>query len=179
MPTVRSSRDRGQLTVDFVVGVAVFVVAVAVVVAVVPGLFEPYDDAETTVVVDRVADDLTGDLLAASPSAPPGVLNESCTVAFFTGSGASGCAFDASDPLTERFGVAGTYRVNVTVAWNETGDEDVETLCGDGGTVSACGTETLAAGPPVPANRRSIGTATRVATVGDRPVLLKVRVWSS
>lgn len=172
--------ERGQTAVDLIVGVSVFVVAVTVVVGFAPQLFEPYDDAETTVVADRVADDLVGDLLDSAEAAEPGGLNESCTAEFFGVNGSnSGCSF--APTLTDRFGVDSTYRINVTVEWNVTGDQDTEILCytASNESVHRCGAAQLAVGPTVPDGQRSVATATRLVRVDDRPVLLKIRVWSS
>ena len=75
---------RGQTTLDFAVGVSIFLVVVAFVVAFVPTMLEPFEQSaqEETAVADRLADQLATDLLAENVSEPY-VLDRECTVVFF------------------------------------------------------------------------------------------------
>jgi hypothetical protein len=75
---------RGQTTLDFAVGVSIFLVVVAFVVAFVPTMLQPFEGSaqEETAAADRIADDLSTDVLVADV-ADPHVLDRGCVVAFF------------------------------------------------------------------------------------------------
>lgn len=111
--------DRGQTVIDFAVGAGVFLIAVGIVFAFVPTMFEPFSTAagSSPVVADRTADHLTGSMVAADP-ASPSVLSAACTAAFFgsneTLGNAADCGFNASNATTDLLGV-GDRDVNVTV----------------------------------------------------------------
>lgn len=170
-----AGRSRGQTMPDFVVAVGIFILALAFVVAFTPQLLAPHGGAETALVADRAAADLTGTHLAGDA---PGTLNATCTLAFFTGSGGSGCPFDPSRSVTEQLGVQTWYAVNVTLRRNVTGGPRAEVLCGDGGTVGPCGTTRLARGPALPDRGRSVATARRAVAVGGNRAILEVNVWT-
>lgn len=89
---------RAQTPIDFAVGAGVFLLSLAFVIAFVPTLFDPFTAAETAspVVSDRIAAEIAGDLLAASP-AEPGVLSPACTVAFFENGEGNATLADAAD----------------------------------------------------------------------------------
>jgi hypothetical protein len=172
-----ASRSRGQTNIDFVVGIVVFLLAVSFVVAAVPQLLAPYENQETPVVAERVASTLADSLLVDGDE--PGTLDTECTGVFFDVPGATGCSFGGAT-LTERVGVEPTYRVNVTLRWNVTGDASPEVLCYNGGDVGACATgasDQLAVGPPASGAQRSVASERRTVVVADRPATLQVRVW--
>ena len=110
--------NRAQTVIDFGVGAGVFIIAVGIVFAFVPTLFEPFATAagSSPVVVDRTANHLTGSLLAADP-ATPSMLSAACTAAFFGGNESLGdaadCGFNTADPTGDILGV--DREVNVTV----------------------------------------------------------------
>lgn len=166
---------RGQTNVDFALGIFVFFVALSFVVAATPQLLAPYENQETPTVAERVESTLAESLLAAGGDSSR--LDVGCTGAFFNASPSSDCAFESAESLTDRVGVERTYRVNVTLRWNVTGDADAEVLCYDGGDVGACGTGPLAVGPSVPREHRSVAAERRTVLVGDQPAVLEVRVW--
>lgn len=168
------SDDRGQIYVDFLVGIVLFLVAMTFVLGFLPHLLAPYDDQATPVVADRAAAGLGDALLVGDED--PGVLDVDCVDAFFL-DGTADCGFDASDSVADRVGVDGTYRVNVSLTWNVTGDADPEVLCFNGGDVGACGTDPLTAGPPVPDDHRAVAIERRTVAVDGRPATLEVRVW--
>ena len=113
-----SRTNRAQTVIDFGVGAGVFIIAVGIVFAFVPTLFEPFSTAagSSPVVVDRTADHLTGSLLAADP-ATPSVLSAACTAAFFGENESLGdaadCGFDPTASTDDLLGV--DKQVNVTV----------------------------------------------------------------
>jgi hypothetical protein len=100
---------RAQTPIDFAVGAGVFLLTLAFVIAFVPSVFDPFSGAATasTVVSDRVAAGLVGDLLAASPT-EPGVLSPACTAAFFEGDDAlatDDCPDGIDDDAAAQFGL--------------------------------------------------------------------------
>lgn len=78
-----AGRDRAQTTLDFAVGMSIFLLTVAFVFTFAPNIAEPFSDSgtENTVVADRVASQLVAGTLA-SPDRPY-VLDKACTMAFF------------------------------------------------------------------------------------------------
>lgn len=168
------SADRGQTMLDFVVAIGLFLLTIAFVVAFVPHLTAPYGHQDQPAVAERAASELSANLLAGEA---PSVLEEACTVAFLTSTGGSACPFDTADPLTTRLGVGDRYRVNVTLERNVTGDAATEVLCANGGSIGACGSGRLAAGPDVPADRRSLARSRRAVSVDGIDAVLEVTVW--
>jgi len=159
---------RGQTSIDFVVGMSVFLLTVAFVVAFLPGVFEPFtaSGAGDTLASDRTAS-LLAERLLADP-ANPSVVDPACAAEFFDAmgdgaGGVAGCQFttDAAD-LDAALGLGPTTRVNVTI------EED--------GTVESTGGVTLAAGPEPP-EAESVVVSRRVVLLGDSDRDLYVRVW--
>lgn len=74
---------RGQTTMDFAVGVSVFVLVTVFVLTFSTGIVQPFSDTgqENTVVADRIADTLVGGMLG-DPDRPY-LLDKECTIAFF------------------------------------------------------------------------------------------------
>lgn len=75
---------RGQTTLDFAVGVSIFLVVVAFVVAFVPTMLDPFEGGaqEETAAADRLAGELATDILVEDAETPY-VLDRGCVVAFF------------------------------------------------------------------------------------------------
>ena len=175
-----ATTDRAQTTLDFMIGAGVFLLTVAFVLGVIPGMIDPFNESqETTLVADRLATQVSEGMLAEPDQ--PTILNETCMNAFFNdslGSGA-GCpvSFDAGeDDLSARLGVDGRYSVNVSIERNTTGGPGFDILYTDGETVGATGHTRLAAGrnPPVTS---SVVVASRTAFVDGKDVRVVVRVW--
>ncbi len=78
-----AGRDRAQTTLDFAVGMSIFLLTVAFVFTFAPNIAEPFSDSgtENTVVADRAASQLVAGTLA-DPDRPY-VLDKACTIAFF------------------------------------------------------------------------------------------------
>lgn len=162
--------ERGQTTLDFAVGVSVFLGVVAFAFAFAPTMFAPFDSdtGVNSVIADRSADRLAADALATSPD-DPSVLDGDCTRSFFDGSVPADCRYATTD-LGDALGVDATTRVNVTIE----DDSGVRTL---GGT-------RLAAGDPT-TTTADVVVARRVVLLpgGDDPTFdrernrLLVRVW--
>ena len=170
MTAVRSAwpdSPRAQTTLDFAIGAGVFLVAIAFVVAFVPGMFVPFDADTGTITADRVADSAAKDLLG-DPAAP-GELNTACTVRFFEQMNEddpaaewADCRFDedASTPGAV-FGV--DDRLNITI-------EELD------GTVIERNEQLLAAGGD-PAAAESVSTVRRTVLFDGESKRLVVRVW--
>lgn len=75
--------DRGQTTLDFAVGMSIFLIAVAGVISFTPSLLEPFEGGgtEDTIVANRVASQLVEGTLTDPEQ--PFVLDKACTTAFF------------------------------------------------------------------------------------------------
>jgi len=144
---------RAQTTMDFAVGVSVFLVTVAFAFAFVPGIITPFADPDVgdPVSVNRIADDLATDRLGSTDS--PYSLDADRAAAFFDG--------DEVDDLPLR-----DYKaVNVTI-------EDTEgnvTTVGEGDVRAATGRT-------VPDDADTTVAWRTVAVGGDRLELV-VRVW--
>lgn len=175
--TTRRDGERGQTSIDFVVGIGVFLLVVGSVAGFVPDLFAPFDDdPQRPLVTDRAADRVVGHLTDVDGN--PGVLNTSCTLAFLR-QNAAVCGFDPQNDLTEQIGIGTRYRANVSLRRNTTAAPGLEILCTDGDEPVACsaGGPKLAAGPPVPGNRSSVDSARRVVHVAGRDATVVIHVW--
>lgn len=194
----RSSRPterRGQTTLDFAIGVSVFLVAVAFVLAFVPGMVQPFEanTQEEMAVADRVATQLaTGSLGGTDPY----VVDAGCTVDFFRqdATGEPDCPFkendlDAGGTLPGRLGVASKHDVRVRIQSDLDDDGGHQTLCWDGekGQVveqsdPACDGGTgdvvleIDTGTP-PDATGSVNTGERVVSLRGYDVRLLVQVW--
>ncbi|USZ68800.1 hypothetical protein NGM10_03465 [Halorussus salilacus] len=165
----RDDSARAQTSIDFVVGMSVFLLTVAFVVAFVPDVFEPFTASGEgdALAADRTAALLSEHLLV--DPATPNALNATCTVVFFdtdaTADEVEECRFDANaDDLETALGVSATTSVNVTVeedgAVHELGGEGLELRAG--------------ATPP---ESESATTARRVVLLDGEERDLYVRVW--
>ncbi|WP_227354175.1 DUF7287 family protein [Haladaptatus salinisoli] len=144
---------RGQTSIDFLVGMSVFLLTVAFVFAALPNTFAPFagDDGADVLAADRVAAHLAEGTLAREGR--PNVLNATCTEQFFDEDVPGPCH---QSNLNDALGVGPTRRVNVTI-------ESDEALV-------------YAAGPPVP-TRGSVVVASRLVSLGGEERTLSVRVW--
>lgn len=168
---------RGQTHIDFVAGLAIFLVTVLFVAAFMHSILTPFDDQATVVVADRVANDLAGTLLASA--GPTSALNERCTLAFFVDGDDTGCNFDNTSSITNQLGIERTFAVNVTLRRNVTGDAAPDVLCYDDGTFGECtgSGSALSVGPPLPDSDRAVAGARRVVLLDGQPTVLVVKVW--
>lgn len=184
---------RGQTTIDFAIGVVLFVVTVSFVAMFIPGMFQPFTGGAggNTVLGDRVASDLATSLLVASThdgSIEPYVLDQACTTSFFQGTSPAECAYDGST-LAERVGIDPDQGINVTITGDIDGDGVTGLLCenADGelverrpGTTCVSNTRYAAGDDP---GGQSVSSSRRVVAIDavDRRSLdaqLVVRVWS-
>jgi len=176
--------ERGQTTLDFAIGISIFLAVLLFIFLFLPGILSPFTTSaqEETVSSSRVADQLvTGQL--ASP-ATPYVLDSYCTVQFFRNDG-DGCSF-SSGPVEQQVGVADSNQyVNVTVRGNltaaGTGDD---VLCWDEtgnstGLVEASNDDCdvpLTRGEEAPTTSPSV-TSVRVVALDGTDATLYVELW--
>lgn len=161
--------SRGQTLPDFVVAVAIFLLAVTFVVAIVPQLLLPFDGQERPVVAERAAGGVGA---AVTESGTASALNESATRSFF----------DLNETeARDRLAVEPWYALNITLRDAPSYDPASQVLCSDGGDdwiTADCSTgDPFAAGRPVPRDDGSVATVRRSLFVGDTDVVLEVRVW--
>ena len=166
MTRLRPSGERAQTTIDFAIGIGLFLLVVAFVVAFVPTIFTPFQSTQGPQTADRIATSLSTDRLG-DPSNPY-VLNATCTDAFFDqlnggGPAPSTCLFNTSADTTRAvFTLDRTRDVNVTIRY------------ANGSVVDSGGR--LAAGP-TPPETTSVSAATRVVSLDGHPRRLVVRAW--
>lgn len=183
---------RAQTTIDFAIGISIFLLVVVYVLAFVPGMLEPFVESQNqnTIVADRAADQLTQGMLGSAER--PFMLGVECTVAFFGGPDPGDCRFDATATPEERLGLVGyppgtgpnlqvEIRGNVslasggvdTVCWDADADQLVEaddTACSDpNDTVFEIGDD-------LP-TQQGVVVSRRVVSIDDTTATVFVRVW--
>jgi len=148
---------RAQTTIDFLMGISVFLLTVAFVFGFLPGVFKPFStpSGPNAMVADRSAARLAEGLLG--PATTPAALNTSQTTDFF--------AAYAGDPvgLDRALGVDPGTQVNVTIQ--------------DGGTIRAVNGTQLRAGPSPPSASTDVIVAWRIVRLDGTNSRLYVRVW--
>jgi hypothetical protein len=160
------SRYRGQTTLDFALGMSVFLGVLIFAFGFMPAMFAPFenDTGAGFVTADRAADRLSADILTDTPR-EPSVLDDGCTVEFFDadGSAPATCRFDSDAAnLSAALGLGDTARTNVTIR--------------DGSGIRTLGGVRLAVGP-VPTTANDPVVARRSVLLADAQHRLFVRVW--
>lgn len=166
---------RGQTTLDFAIGMGLFLVTLAFVLAFVPSIFDPFTTGSSAklIVADRAAATLAGDLLAPS-TAGPGSLSTGCVVAFVEENGTLAdeeCAsdIDVEADLDETLSLGGR-NVNVSIHPPAEDAESSAEIEWDGSSVRL----TRANSKSVP---RDVGFAVRIVRIDGQQYRLTVRVW--
>lgn len=185
--TQQGRHVKGQTTLDFVIGIVIFLAVILFVFGFVPGILEPFAIAgeEEPAHSDRIANGLAQDKLGSPDN--PYVLDRYCTVEFFTGEEPADCNFEATN-LEDRFGLATHQNVNVTLegsldptlpdeqlCWSEPPDSEPGLAQGDD-----CNGEdatTFAIGQERPTDGGTTITSRRVVSLHGEPVTLRVVVW--
>jgi len=149
---------RGQTTIDFAIGAAIFLAVLLFAFSFVPGILEPFGVGgdEKPIASDRVANTLTHDTIA-DPS-EPNVLDRYCTVEFFQGNNPATCPYDGST-LSDQLGLMPGQDVNITL----TGDVNSTTP----GRSPICWRESLP--EPTLDEVHACGTSDVRLTIGDEP----------
>lgn len=182
------NNSRGQTTLDFAIGISIFLAVVLFIFVFIPGILSPFTASaqDETVSADRVADRLSKGMLA-SPSEPH-VLDEYCTKEFFNNEGTNtGCGFSNEQPVEQQVGVSGSFQnVNVTIRGNvssATSDNDIlcwDTDGGDTGVVEKPNCDSsdvpLTRGA-TPSSSASTVTSTRIVSLDGTDVTMRVEVW--
>lgn len=159
--------SRAQTTIDFAIGISLFLVVTAFVIAFVPTIFTPFETTEGPGTADRIATSLATDRLG--DPADPYTLNETCTAAFFEqlhggDPDSAGCLYNTSaDTTAEMFALDGARNVNVTIRRSD-------------GTIADRPGGDLAAGP-TPPDTTSVSSATRAVSLSGETHRLLVRTW--
>jgi hypothetical protein len=185
------SNFRGQTTFDFAIGISIFLSVLLFVFTFVPTILEPFTVGaqEHTVAVDRVANELTQDVLGSPEQ--PNVLDRRCTVNFTTslgGPAAAACRFGDDTILTDRFGLREGQQVNVTISGNTTAavagsnvlcwDRDDRALREQGsGDCGGPEDVRLDAGGQPPGDNAATVAARRVASLWGEDVTVRVVMW--
>ena len=189
-----SVTTRGQTTLDFAIGVAIFLGVLFFVFTFVPGILQPFElpDDEEPTLSDRIADSLAKDQLGSAEH--PNVLDRYCTVALFDDSydASDECNYDGETP-EELFDLSSTQNVNITFEGNITGENSgTEPLCwvedspvGDdepglvesGHDDCTSGDVVLAIGDDVPEGHGATITARRIVSLEGESVTMRVVLW--
>jgi len=181
-----SQHTRGQTTLDFTIGVTIFVVVLAGVFLFVPGTLQPFEEGgqENIVTVNRVADQLSEQSLVADPTTPY-VLSGDCTEEFFGGPDAAGDCEYTGGSLQERVGYGDFQFANISIRGSVDGSDDIEQLCYDSSkspgsrleSGSDCTGDTrLTVGSDIAGVESSV-TGRRVVELDSQTVFLVVRLW--
>jgi len=184
-PAGSSSRRRGQTTIDFAVGMSIFLLALAFVFVFVPGMLEPFEanTQSETPATNRVADDLIQRTLGNASR--PYALDAECTRAFFEDSAPpANCHFDG-DTTADRVGVKSRIPVNVTVQSDLDGDGVSDVVCWDAAAAqfeeqSSCtdaADVVLTRGSNPEGSGGKTVSATRIALLNGKDVTVEVVMW--
>jgi hypothetical protein len=178
--------ERGQTTIDFTIGISVFLGVIIFVFVFAPGILTPFTvtGQSEAVTVDRTADYLAQDALG-SPDEPY-ILDRGCTVAFFDRAadedpdiGDDTCRYD-DEPLNQQLGLDDFRSVNVTLRANLSSGGALSQLYWDEtarelATTDGSNHVELTIGDPLE-GQRSTTTATRIVTIAGEDVTMEVVV---
>jgi hypothetical protein len=172
---------RGQTTLDFAIGISIFIAVVLFTFGFVPSVLDPFDVAaeDNPTFADRTADNLAHSQLGSPEE--PNVLDRHCTVAFFEGDPSpSGCNYDGTD-LEERLDLDIGQDMNITIS-----QDGEQRLCwtddaGDGepGLATSCTSSDtpLTIGDDRPGEQDTTITSRRVVFLYGETVVLEVVLW--
>ncbi len=178
---------RGQTTLDFAIGVSIFLAVVLFTFGFLPSVLDPFDVAaeDNPTVADRTADNLAHGQLGSPDQ--PNVLDWYCTVEYFEGNASpAGCNYEGQT-LEERLALEVGDNANITITRNGSlsellcwapdadttpdGEPGLETDCtGNDVTMLAIGDERPGAQDTTIASRR-------VVSLYDQTVVLEVVLW--
>lgn len=181
--------SRGQTTLDFAIGVSIFLSVMLFVFAFVPGILQPFNlsGEEDIVLSERIASDLSQGTLGDAST--PYVLESSCAVQFFDGgSSPPGHCNYAGDDLHERLAVSRIHNLNVTLSGALDGGLENDLVCWDDvdevlvmASDPACGDtnndQILAIGDAPPAANDATVTSRRVVSLHQQNLTMQVVVW--
>lgn len=185
---------RAQTTLDFAIGISIFIAVVLFTFGFVPTLLDPFDAGaeERPIQAERAADSLSQGMLG-SPEEPH-VLDRFCTVDFFDtldndDSGHDDCRYSA-DSLGDRLGFSFGTNANVTVrqgddllCWSDDGSEFDPNDGPEPGVTTECDSSDssddvmFAAGEEPRSDLDTTLSAQRIVTVSGERATLEVVVW--
>jgi len=183
---------RGQTTLDFAIGVSIFLAVVLFTFGFIPTVLDPFDVVaeENPALADRTADNLAYGQLG-SPEQPH-VLDRHCTVEFFTAETPPGECNYEGETLEERLNLDIGQNVNITIMRGGSGDGTAELLCwaettdtgepdlvtDDDSDCDPDGSDTvLAIGDRQPGNQDTTITSRRTVSLHGESVVLEVTLW--
>jgi len=182
---------RGQTTLDFAIGISVFLAVLIFIFLFIPGLLSPFTEGaqEETVISNRVADNVTKSMLG-SPDRPY-ALDRFCTVEFFDNNPAPAQCSGNWDkaPVEEQVGLDGSRtHINITVRGNVSAagtgsdvlcwDADSESIAElNSGACSDIDDTVFQRGDPAPTDNDQSVTATRVVGLHRIDATVSVEVW--
>jgi len=180
----RRCESRGQTTLDFAIGMSIFLAVVVFIFLFIPGILSPFSQGgqADTASSNRVADQLAQGALG-SPS-EPFVLDRYCTVEFFANGSQDQCQYD-DEPPERQLGLDRFQSVNITIKADlDTPADGAEILCWDNGDGlieqsdpgGACDVQ-LARGDPLSASTDDSVTSQRLVSLNRDDVTLYVRMW--
>lgn len=176
---------RAQTTLDFAIGIALFLGVLFFVFTFVPGILEPFEipDEEEPALSDRIAGSLSQGTLG-SPEHPH-VLDRYCTVEFFDGNAPDGCNF-SGNTTEEQLNLEPGQNVNITLEGSAGGGDPGDQLCWDTDDNNEPGfvepgdgdcDVVLAVGDERPDDRGATITARRIVSLGGESVTMRVVLW--
>lgn len=185
---------RGQTTLDFAIGVSIFLAVVLFTFGFIPTVLDPFDVVaeENPALADRTADNLANGQLGSAEQ--PNIFDRYCTVEFFKQSDPPAeCNYDGTT-LEERLNLDIGQNVNVTIVGGEQPGDELKVQCwtdsaggtGAPGLVNAgdadCDPDSssdtvLAIGDERPDDQDTTITARRVASLYGETVVLEVVLW--
>lgn len=162
---------RGQTQIDFLIGMSVFLLAVAFTFGFVPTMIEPFSDSSGSDL--QVADRSAAHLVEGALGSPdnPSVLNRECTRDFFDESANESCRYEhhAGD-LHDELGIEETTGVQVTINdSDEVEADDSDELHDINGIELKAGDD-----PPTSGN---VAVSNRIVSIDGAVYELSVRVW--
>ena len=165
-----SDSRRGQTTLDFAVGMSVFLLTVIFVISFAPTMFDPFVGGSGTklIVADRVATTLSGDLLAAS-TAEPGILSVACVAEFYD-EDVEGASCNTNANLDDFDGSLSLDGRNANVTIHELG-EPASNPATPGWATDGLTTSNSESVPS------DVAVATRTVSIDSQQYRLTVRVW--
>lgn len=127
--------SKGQTTIDYTIGITLFIGVIGGVYLLLPTIFDPLSSSATAnaILSDQIATQLTTELLNAEQ---PGTLDAVCTTVFFSQNTSldGDCSFTADDSIETIIGVDRDTDVAITVRELSTESEPVGTTQIDGVT---------------------------------------------
>ncbi len=178
---------RGQTTLDFAIGVSIFLAVVLFTFGFLPSVLDPFDVAaeDNPTVADRTADNLAHGQLGSPDQ--PNVLDWYCTVEYFEGNASPADCNYEGQILEERLALGVGDNANITITRNGSLSEllcwapDADTTPdGEPGLETDCtgsGITMLAIGDERPGPQDTAIASRRVVSLYDQTVVLEVVLW--